>query len=69
MLVPEIVENKGAHFVLVSDASKLFISCVLRQEFMRIALDTLFSHPVKYTENRIDYEFIKTLPSAHPKFY
>lgn len=55
MLVPDTVENRGAHLVLVSDASKLFISCVLRQEFVHIALDTLFYHPVKYTENAIDY--------------
>lgn len=55
MLVLDTVENRGAYLVLVSDALKLFISCVLRQEFVHISWDTLFYHPVKYTENGIDY--------------
>lgn len=55
MLVPDIVENRGAYLVLVSDALKLFISCDLRGEFVSIALDTLFYYPVKYIENCIDY--------------
>lgn len=32
ILVPNIVENRGTYLVLVSDASKLFISCVLTQK-------------------------------------